>query len=135
MSMLIIIGILASISILRAIFTLATWALPVYAALAVTFGLHSFALGLPSAAMIGLLCGWSIIALGRHLMFAHRLAHARMILGVLFAAPSAVAGVQIVRALTDMGSLNAAVSWISGLLGAVLVAHASWRKMMIQEQI
>lgn len=113
------------------LFTLAIYALPLFAGMTVAFAAHAHGAGIGSAALLGLLAGGSTLILGQVALTFTRTPIIRAGIALVFAGPAGVAGyyasLGIAHLLLGVGTLSAAFAGVA----SVLVFAAAWMRMGI----
>ena len=112
------------------IFTLAAYALPFFVGLYVfTLALHSGA-GVLGAPILGIAAGGMTLAIGQIAFAMTRSVIIRAIIAALFAVPAALAGYQVVFAMSQLG-VPSLVREIFACLGAVFIGGTAWTRLTI----
>lgn len=129
MTLLLILGIAAGLYILWLVFTLAIFALPLYAGMAAGFWAHSNGSGILAALGIGAASAIATLLLGQLLFQMVRSPILRATIALAFAVPAGVAGYSAVDGIASLG-LHAdgwrhALAWV----GAIVIGAASWSRI------
>lgn len=120
MAILIILGLFGALYMLWLIFSLAAYALPFSAGLAVFFWMHGHGSGILAAIAIAFLCGVALLVAGQLLFANIRSPLARLAIAAIFAIPAGIAGYHaaygIGRLAIDPGAALTILCWISALV-------------------
>ena len=113
------------------LFTLAIYALPFLAGL--TAGLAAFdsGAGVVGALIVGFLVGGVTLALGQIGFVSTRTPRLRAIIGLLYAAPAAVAGYQVSFALAGIGMSTDGWQTAFAVVGAILSGVTAFSRMTL----
>jgi hypothetical protein len=113
------------------LFTLAVYALPFLAGL--TAGLAAFqsGSGFIGALVVGLLAGSSLLVLGQMAFATVRTPLIRLLIGLVYALPAAVAGYQLCFALAGIGVLAGDWQHVFAAAGAVAVGLTAFARMAL----
>ena len=113
------------------LFTLAIYALPFLAGL--TAGLAAFDSGggVVGALIVGFLAGGATLALGQIGFVSTRTPLLRVIIGLLYAVPAAVAGYQVSFALAGIGMSSGGWQMTFAVVGAVLSGFTAFARMTL----
>jgi hypothetical protein len=114
-----------------ALFTLAVYALPFFAA--VTAGLAAFhsGAGVIGAIVVGVVAAALTLAAGRAAFAMSPSPFLRATIALLFAAPAAVAGYHATLGLAQIGALSAGWREALAIIGAILVGGTAWGRMTL----
>jgi hypothetical protein len=113
------------------IFTLAVHALPFFVALNVfMMALHGGA-GILGAPLVGIAAGGMTLAIGQTAFAMTRSVITRAIVAALFAVPAALAGYQVVFAMSQLGVPSLAWRETFACLGAVFIGGTAWTRLTI----
>ena len=113
------------------IFTLAVCALPFFVGLYVfMLALHSGA-GVLGAPLVGIVAGGVTLAIGQTAFAMTRSIILRAIIAALFAVPAALAGYQVVFAMSQTGVPSLVWREIFACLGAAFIGGTAWTRLTI----
>ena len=116
------------------LFTLAVYALPVFIGLSAGLWAFETGAGVPGAIAIGLIAGAVALVAAQVLFAIVRSAAVRLVLGLAFAAPAAVAGYHAVLGLAAIGVPSEAWRQVFAVIGAAAIgATALTRLTMLAE--
>ncbi|OYY72102.1 hypothetical protein [Sphingomonas sp. 28-63-12] len=124
--------ILAGIAVIFAcwlLFTLATLALPTFAAISVGLWAHAHGAGVIGALAGGLVAGVLTLLAGQLLFALFRSPLWRLAIALLFALPAAIAGYHAVHGITGMGVESEAWRQALGVVGALFVGGSAWLRL------
>lgn len=130
MTLTLILGGVAIIYSLLLLFRCATLALPLFAGLCLAFYLRDHGYGWMTIFAAGLLAGFSVHALGRHIAGGSAPFAVRISVILLFAGTAAAAGFQAGGALAALADLDPWADRSVSILVALLTALASWRDLL-----
>lgn len=111
------------------LYTLATLALPFFAAVTVGLWAQSLGSGLFGALVVGLCAGVLTLIAGQLLFAIIRSTLGRLSLGLLFAVPAAIAGYHAVHGITGMGLESEAWRNALGVVGALFIGGSAWLRL------
>ena len=111
------------------LFTLASLALPFFGALSVGLWAHQAGAGIAGALVAGLSAGIATLVAGQLAFLFVRAAWVRVVIGLIFAMPAAVAGYHAVHGLMAIGTASEAWRQTFGAVGAVLVGASAWLRL------
>jgi len=113
------------------LFTLAVYALPFIVGL--TAGLAAFHgdAGLIGAVVVGFLAGSALLVLGQMVFATVRTPWMRVLIGLIYAAPAAVAGYQLCCQLAGIGMSGGAWQQIFAAAGAIVVGLTTFARMAL----
>jgi uncharacterized membrane protein len=111
------------------LYTLATLALPVFAAMTLGMWAHAEGSGVMAAIAIGLVGGILTLIAGQILFALIRSPLWRSAIGLLFAVPAAIAGYHAVHGITAMGVDSEAWRQALGIVGALFIGAAAWLRI------
>jgi hypothetical protein len=113
------------------IFTLAAYALLFFVGLCVfMLALHSGA-GVLGAPILGIAAGGMTLAIGQIAFAMTRSVIIRAIIAALFAVPAALAGYQVVFAMSQLGVPSLVWREIFACLGAIFIGGTAWTRLTI----
>jgi hypothetical protein len=113
------------------LFTLAVYALPFFIGLTLAFAAyHSGADGF-GATIIAVLAGGATLAIGRIPFATTRSPLQRMVFGLLYAVPAAVAGYQLTLGLAQIGVPSGSWREALAVVGGILVGSTGWLRMAV----
>jgi len=129
MTIFLVLGLFAGLYMIWLLFSLAVYALPVGAGIALALWLYDHSYGYPVAILGGLGVGITVLIVGQFLLSVVCSPAIRMMIGLLFAVPAGVAGYHAVEAVLqlaiDAGPLLSALSWAGGLV----IAATAWKRL------
>jgi len=111
------------------LFTLASLALPFFAAMAIGLWAHYAGAGIAGAIVAGLGAGIATLVAGQLAFLFVRAAWVRVVVGLTFAVPAAAAGYHAVHGLMAIGVASEAWRQAFGAVGAVLVGASAWLRL------
>ena len=111
------------------LFTLATLALPVFAAITVGLWTHAHGAGVIGALAGGLIAGVLTLIAGQVLFAVIRSPLWRLAIALLFAVPAAIAGYHAVHGITGMGVDAEAWRQALGVVGALFIGGSAWLRL------
>jgi len=113
------------------IFALAVYALPFF--VAVSIGMMAFhsGTGAVGSLLIGLTSGALTLAVGRVAVAVSRFTTLRIAIAAAFAVPAAIAGYQVVFALSQIGVPSLAWREAFACLGAVCIGGTAWTRLTV----
>ncbi len=111
------------------LFTLASLALPFFGALSVGLWAHQAGTGIAGALVAGLSAGIATLVAGQLAFLFVRAAWVRVVIGLIFAVPAAVAGYYAVYGLMAIGISSEGSRQTFGAVGAVLVGARAWLRL------
>lgn len=113
------------------LFTLAVYALPVFAALTADLAAYHSGAGVVGAVIVAVLAGGATLVIGQTAFAAVRSPLVRVAIGLLFAAPAAVAGYQATLGLAHIAVPTEAWRQAFAAVGAALVGGAAWARVTL----
>jgi hypothetical protein len=131
----IIVGILLNVvglgAFCWALFALAIHALPFF--VGITAGIYTFQTGAGplGAIVVGLVAGGFTLVLGQYAFSAARTPIVRLVIGLLFAVPAALAGYDVTLALAYIGIPSGWWRESFAMLGAIAVGSTAWARVSI----
>ncbi|MBB3890577.1 thiamine transporter ThiT [Phenylobacterium haematophilum] len=111
------------------LYTLATLALPVFAAMTLGMWVHAAGYGVMAALIVGLVSGILTLIAGQVLFALVRSPLWRLLVGLLFAVPAAIAGYHAVHGITAMGVQSEPWRHALGSAGALFIGAAAWLRI------
>lgn len=111
------------------LYTLATLALPVFAAVTVGLWTQSLGSGVFGALVFGLCAGIVTLIAGQLLFALIRSPVWRLAIGLLFAVPAAIAGYHAVHGITGVGVESEAWRQALGVVGALFIGGSAWLRL------
>lgn len=112
------------------LFTLAIYALPTFAGLAVGLAAFHSGAGVVGAMAVGLLVGGAILALGRFVFAATR-TPLRAIVGLVYGVPAAIAGYQVSFALAGLGMPGSFWQTALAVIGTVVSGCTAFSRLAL----
>ena len=129
MTIILVLGVFAGLYMLWLVFSLAIYALPLWAGVTTAFFMHNHGQGLIASILGGFAVAILVLAGGQVLFSMVRSPLARLGLALLYAVPAGIAGYHAVYGVGTMaigaGAIVAILSWI----GAFVIAAAAWRRL------
>jgi hypothetical protein len=113
------------------LFTLAVYALPFLAGLSVGLAAFHSGSGFIGAFVVGLLVGGTILVLGQIVFATVRTPLIRLLIGLVYALPAAVAGYQLCFALAGIGVPPGNWQHVFAAAGAVAVGLTAFARMAL----
>lgn len=113
------------------LFTLAVYALPFFAAMAAGLAAFHSGAGVIGAFVVGGLAGGVTLALGQIVFAATRTPWIRILIGLLYAIPAAIAGYQVSFALAGIGM--SAGGWLQAfaVMGALVASITAFSRLAL----
>ncbi|MBC3941141.1 hypothetical protein [Sphingomonas albertensis] len=111
------------------LFTLASLALPFFAALLVGLWAHQAGAGIAGALVAGLSAGIATLVAGQLAFIFVRAAWVRVLIALIFAVPAAVAGYHAVHGLMAIGIASEGWRQTFGAVGAVVIGTSAWLRL------
>ncbi len=124
--------ILAGIAICFAcwlLYTLATLALPMFAAVSVGLWAHAQGAGVLGALVVGMIVGVLTLLAGQLLFALLRSPLQRLAIGLLFAVPAAFAGYHAVHGVAGIGIESEPWRAALGMVGALFIGGSAWLRV------
>lgn len=126
-----IVLVIASIALLCwLLFTLATYALPLFVGVLAGQWAYALGAGLLGGFVVGLVAAVATFAAGQLLLVSVRSPFVRTAVALLFVAPAAVAGFSAAHGLAKIGVPSEIWRDVFGSVGALAVAAAAWVRLM-----
>ncbi len=113
------------------LFTLAIYALPAFAGLAVGLAAFHSGGGAIGALIVGLLMGGASLALGQFAFAATRTPLIRALIGLLYGIPAAVAGYQVSLSLAGIGMSSSTWQTAFAVVGAVISGCTAFSRLAL----
>ena len=111
------------------LFTLAIYALPFFAGLTTAFAAYHSGRGIVGAIIIAVLVSAAVLAIGR-IAFTHvGSSLARAAIGLLYAAPAAVAGYEATLGLARVGVASDVWRQVFAICGGLAVGATAWMRL------
>ena len=111
------------------LFALASLALPFFAATSIGLWAHQAGAGIAGALFAGLSAGIATLVAGQLAFLFVRAAWLRMVIGLIFAVPAAVAGYHAVHGLMAIGIASEGWRQTFGAVGAVVIGASAWIRL------
>ncbi|MES1994683.1 hypothetical protein [Sphingomonas sp. 3F27F9] len=128
-----VIGILISITAIGILcwllFTLAIYALPLFAGVAAGSWAYEMGAGWPGGILAGLITAGLTLGLGQFLFTLTRPAWLRLAVGLVFAAPAALAGYHAVHGIAKHAVPSETWQTLFSIVGAVAVGITAWTRI------
>lgn len=115
------------------LFRLATYALPVFAAVAAGLYASNSGAGLLGAITLALVAGVMVLALGQF-TFQARALPVRIVVAALFVIPAAVAGYTVVHGLSGFGVASETWRLIFGIFGAAMAGSTALARLIVSNR-
>ncbi|NIJ64294.1 hypothetical protein FHR20_001225 [Sphingomonas leidyi] len=129
MAILLVLGMIAGLYMLAMLFTLAVYALPLYAGLSAGFWAQSAGYGVLASVGIGFGAAILTWVIGQFLFATIRSPALRVALALLFAIPAGLAGYHAVHGVAglalDPGTIRTTLAWI----GAFVIGVSAWLRL------
>ena len=129
MTIFLVFGFLAGLYLLRLLFDLAIYALPVGVGIEAGFLLRACHLGIPAMLVGGFLAGVIVLHFGRAVMKGTLPAPTRAIIALVFILPAFAAGYQLAKLLLS-ALLAGTLLVLAGTVAGLLVANTAWQRMV-----
>lgn len=129
MTLFLILGIAAGLYMLWLLFTLAIYALPLYAGMTAAFWAHSTGSGILASLGIGVAAAIATLLAGQILFQMIRSPILRTVAALVFAIPAGIAGYSAVDGIASLGIDSE--TWRHGLawVGAIIIAVSAWTRL------
>lgn len=111
------------------LFTLATYALPLFVGVLVGQSAYSMGAGILGAPLIGLIAAVATFVVAQTVLVAVRSPIVRAVIALVFVAPAAVAGFSAADGLARIGVPSEIWRDIFGIVGAIAVGFAAWIRL------
>jgi len=111
------------------LFTLAIYALPFFAGLTAAFAAYHGGCGILGATIIAVMVGAAMLAIGRIALAHARSPLARVGIGLLYAAPAAIAGYEATLGLVRIGVPLEIWRQVFAIVGGAAIGGAAWMRM------
>lgn len=111
------------------LYTLATLALPVFAAISVGLWAQGLGSGVLGAILAGMIAGVLTLLAGQFLFAVVRSPLSRLAIGLLFAIPAAFAGYHAVHGVTGIGIESESWRTALGVVGALFIGGSAWLRI------
>ena len=112
-----------------ALYSLAIYALPAFLCVSAFFAIEATGQGEFIAILGGLLAGGAVWGVGRTAFAVIRSAPLRLLIGIAFAAPAAIAGYHLFYGFSAIGSPSEGLRQIIGLVGAVAICATALARL------
>lgn len=129
MTILLLCGLVATIALVRFVFSLATMALPASIGIALGLSLRSAGCAPGTSLLLSLLAATAALGLGSAAFRAARTPLVRMLVAMIFVLPAAVAGYGLGQAISALVLDQQIVARALGLLCAIAAAQAAHRTL------
>jgi len=113
------------------LFALAIYALPTFAGLAAGLAAFHSGAGVIGALIVGLLVGGAILALGQFTFAAVRTSLIRVLIGLAYGVPAAIAGYQVSFALAGIGMPSSVWQMAFAVVGAVVSGCTAFSRLAL----
>ena len=113
------------------LFTLAVYALPFLAGLSAGLAVFHSGAGVIGGFVVGFLVGGAILALGQIAFATTRTPLIRVIIGLLYAVPAAVAGYEVLFALAGIGMSNSGWQTAFAVVGAIVSGCTAFSRLAL----
>jgi hypothetical protein len=113
------------------LFTLAVYALPLFAAMMAGLAAYHHDAGLVGAFLVALLAGAATLAIGRLAFALLPSALLRTVVALVFAVPAAVAGYEAAFGLLHLGAASHAWCRAFGAIGSILAGATAFARMAV----
>lgn len=129
MTIFLVLGLFAGLYMLWLLFSLAVYALPLYAGIGLAFWMHGAGFSYAPSILAGFAAGFATLFAGQLLFALSGSPLLRLAIALLFAVPAGVAGYHAVHGVMalaiDPGAALTALSW----LGATIIAATAWTRL------
>ena len=129
MTISLVLGLFAGLYMIWLLFTLAAYALPVGAGIALSLWMRDQDYGYLAAILGGFAGGVAIQVIGQILFVSIRSPIIRLAITVLFAVPASIAGYHAVQGLAGLAIEDGVLLSILSCIGAVSVGSAAWMRL------
>jgi hypothetical protein len=129
MTIILILGVFAGLYVLWLVFSLAIYALPLWAGVMTVFFMHNHGQGLIASILGGFAVAILVLAGGPVLFSIVRSPLARLGLALLYVVPTGIAGYHAVYGFGVMAIGAGAIVTILSWIGAFIIAAAAWRRL------
>ncbi|WP_298193106.1 hypothetical protein [Novosphingobium sp.] len=129
MTIFLVLGLFAGLYMLWLLFSLAVYALPLYAGIGLAFWMHGAGFGYAPSILVGFAAGFATFFLGQVLFAFSGSPLTRLAIALLFAIPAAVAGYHAVHGVLGLAIDPGATLTILSGLGATLIAGTAWTRL------
>lgn len=126
MTIILVLGLFAGLYMIRLLFSLASLALPVGAAILTAFWLRDQGQGILASILVGFLVGVVIHLIGQLLFQNSRSPLLRTLVALAFVVPAAVAGFHAVDGFARLAIGAGVVRTLIGSLGSITIGYAAW---------
>ncbi|WP_245312720.1 hypothetical protein [Bradyrhizobium macuxiense] len=113
------------------VFALAVYALPFFVALNIGMMAFHGGAGVIGALLIGIAAGALTTALGQTAVAVTRSGRLRVAIAIAFAVPAAIAGYNVMLALSQIGIPSLAWREVVACLGAVCIGGTAWTRLSV----
>ena len=131
----IFLGILASIAAIGflcwLLFTLAVFALPLFAGVSIGTWAYGTGAGWPGAILIGLVGAALTLGIGQFLLIVVRPLWIRLLVAAAFVLPAAIAGYHAVLSLSQIGVPSLLWREVFAWTGAIFIGGTAWTRMTV----
>lgn len=129
MTIFLVLGLFAGLYMLWLLFSLAVYALPLYAGLGLAFWMHGAGFGYAPAILAGFAAGFATLFAGQLLFALSGSPLLRLAVALLFVLPAGIAGYHAVHGVFGLAiDPGAALTILSGLV-ATLIAGTTWTRL------
>lgn len=129
MTIFLVLGLFAGLYMFWLLFSLAVYALPLYAGIGLAFWMHGAGFGYAPSILAGVAAGFATLFAGQLLFALSGSSQMRLAIALLFAVPAGVAGYHAVHGVIvlviDPGAAPTILSW----LGATFIAATAWTRL------
>ena len=129
MTIFLVLGLFAGLYMLWLLFSLAVYALPLYAGIGLAFWMHGAGCGYAPAILAGFAAGFATLFAGQLLFALSGSPLLRLALALLFVLPAGIAGYQAVHGVFGLAIDPGATLTILSGLGATLIAGTAWTRL------
>jgi len=113
------------------LFTLAVYALPFFLGVTAAFAAYHSGAGVLGAIVVGVLAGGAALAIGQVAFATVRSPLVRAAIGLVYAAPAAVAGYHATLGLAHIGVPSEAWREVFAWIGALSIGGTAWARMTL----
>jgi hypothetical protein len=113
------------------LFTLAVYALPFFAGMTVGLAAFHCGAGIVGAFIVGILAGGATLAFGQIAFATRRTPLTRVVIGLLYAVPAAIAGYHVSFALAGIGMSTGGWQQAFAVIGAILSGITAFSRLTL----
>ncbi|MBB3862533.1 hypothetical protein GGQ88_003834 [Novosphingobium hassiacum] len=129
MTIFLVLGLFAGLYMLWLLFSLAVYALPLYAGIGLAFWMRGVGFGYAPSILAGFAAGFATLFAGQMLFTLYASPLMRLAVALLFAVPAGVAGYHAVHGVMGLAIVPGATLTVLSSLGAALIAGTAWTRL------